>query len=174
MNATIRGLSASLYEAMVEDHERSTGPWEIEWIVLPQICTMTCATLKQTEDLVGGLEVHPEAMRRNLDLTNGAIVSEAVMMGLGKKIGRQYAHDLVYDICRRAAAEGPGGKKLVEFLWENEEVRKAIGKEELERLCEAGNYLGLSVEMTNRVINGEGLAGSTFKRPPSAVSTTGR
>jgi 3-carboxy-cis,cis-muconate cycloisomerase len=43
--------------------------------------------------------VHPEAMRRNLDLTNGAVVSEAVMIGLGKKIGRQYAHDLVYDIC---------------------------------------------------------------------------
>jgi 3-carboxy-cis,cis-muconate cycloisomerase len=78
------------------------------------------------------------------------------MMGLGKKIGRQYAHDLVYDICRKAAAEGPGGKKLIEFLWENEEIRRAMGREELEELCEPANYLGLSVEMTDRVLTGEG------------------
>lgn len=88
MNATIRQLSASLFEAMVEDHERSTGPWEIEWIVLPQICTLTHAVLQQSFDLIDGLEVHADAMEKNMAITHGAIVSEAVMMELGKTIGR--------------------------------------------------------------------------------------
>ena len=82
---------------MVEDHERSTGPWEIEWIVLPQISTLTHATLIHAQVLLEGLEVRPETMRRNLDITHCAIASEseAVMMALGKKVGRQAAHDLI-------------------------------------------------------------------------------
>jgi 3-carboxy-cis,cis-muconate cycloisomerase len=90
---------------MVEDHERSTGPSEIEWIVLPQMATMTHSTLMHTQALIEGLEVHPESMRKNLELTRGAIVSEAVMMGLGPMIGRQIAHDLVYDVRRELVQE---------------------------------------------------------------------
>ena len=49
MASTVKQLSAALFDAMVEDHERSTGPWEIEWIVLPQMATMTHATLVHTQ-----------------------------------------------------------------------------------------------------------------------------
>jgi 3-carboxy-cis,cis-muconate cycloisomerase len=149
MNASVRQLSASLYEAMVEDHERSTGPWEIEWIALPQISTLTHATIKKTAELVAGLEVHERAMRDNLDITKGAIVSEAVMMGLGSKLGRQYAHDLVYEVCRKAAKED---RPLMELLWEVEEVRKAISRDELEKLCDPANYLGYSEMMVDKVL----------------------
>ena len=149
MNATIRQLSASLFEAMVEDHERSTGPWEIEWIALPQISTLTHATMVKTQELLEGLEVHEEAMKRNLGITKGAIVSEAVMMGLGPKLGRQFAHDLVYEVCQRAAKED---KEILELLWEDERVRAAVDREELQRLCEPGNYLGYSEVMVDRVV----------------------
>lgn len=88
MNTTVRQLSAGLFEAMVEDHERSTGPWEIEWIVLPQISILTHAILKQTFNLIDGLEVHADAMEKNMEITHGAIVSEAVMLELGNTIGR--------------------------------------------------------------------------------------
>ncbi|KAF9003338.1 L-Aspartase-like protein [Cyathus striatus] len=154
MASTIRQLSASLFDAMVEDHERSTGPWEIEWIVLPQISTMTHSTLLHTQTLVEGLEIHPAEMKRNLDLTQGAITSEYVMMGLGKVIGRQVAHDLVYDLCRLSAEQR---RPLIELLLENEHVLASkIPKEELERLCKPANYLGLSEEMTCRVVRREG------------------
>ena len=146
-NATVRQLSAALFEAMVEDHERSTGPWEIEWIVLPQICTLTDSVLKQTLDLVSGLEVHPLNMQKNLAITHGAIVSEAVMMRLGETLGRQYAHDLVYDLCRKAEAED---QPLVELLDQCPEVK--LSREELEKLCDPAHYLGLSVEMTDMVL----------------------
>ena len=89
-------------------------------------------------------------MARNLALSKGAIVSEAVMMGLGKSIGRQYAHDIVYDLCRKAQIED---KPLLELLRADERIKKTgLGDEELERLCDPANYLGLSEVMVDRVL----------------------
>ncbi|KAF8128869.1 L-Aspartase-like protein [Boletus edulis] len=154
MAASVRSHCGAMYEAMVADHERSTGPWEIEWIALPEISKLTCATLKHTAELMAGLEVHREAMERNLSLTRGGIVSEAVMMALANKMGRQVAHDLVYNLCRRSANEDV---PLLELLCADDKVASVgVGRDELQRLCEPGNYLGLSVEMVERVVNGEG------------------
>ncbi|EIN12691.1 L-Aspartase-like protein [Punctularia strigosozonata HHB-11173 SS5] len=159
MASTVRQLSAALYDAMVEDHERSTGPWEIEWIVLPQICTLAHACLIQTRDVLDGLEVHEDAMRRNLDLTRGAICSEAVMMGLGPFLGRQVAHDLVYDLCHRSATEG---RPLYELLLEDQKVyvNHRLSAEQLQKLCDPGRYLGSSERMVDRVLNGGKLVAS--------------
>jgi 3-carboxy-cis,cis-muconate cycloisomerase len=151
MASTVKQLSAALFEAMVEDHERSTGPWEIEWIVLPQISILTHATLRHTLTLLQGLEVHPQAMKNNLNLTKGAITSEAVMMALGKKMGRQVAHDLVYDICRELA--DTSSPTFVDLLLENVAVQKlGMKREEVEMLCNPSNYVGLSREMVERVL----------------------
>ena len=149
MAGTVRQLSTSLFEAMIEDHERSTGPWEIEWIVLPQISTLTHATLKHTADLIAGLEVHEDAMKRNLDISRGGIVSEAVMMGLGTTLGRQYAHDVVYDLCRRSQQEN---RQLLDLLCENEEINKKMSREGLAKLCDPRNYLGYSEAMVERIL----------------------
>jgi 3-carboxy-cis,cis-muconate cycloisomerase len=105
--------------------------------------------MKHTADLLAGLEVHEDAMQKNLGVTRGAIVSEAVMMGLGKTLGRSYAHDLVYDLCRDALKQD---KPLLELLTENEEVSGKLTREELESLCDPANYLGYSVEMVDRVL----------------------
>jgi 3-carboxy-cis,cis-muconate cycloisomerase len=105
--------------------------------------------MKHTVDLLAGLEVHEDAMQKNLDITRGAIVSEAVMMGLGKTLGRSCAHDLVYDLCREAIKQD---RPLVELLAEDEEVSKKLTREELESLCDPANYLGYSVEMVDRVL----------------------
>ncbi|KAG6917615.1 hypothetical protein DXG01_001846 [Tephrocybe rancida] len=149
MASTVRQLSTALLDAMVEDHERSTGPWEIEWIVLPQICTMTHAILTHTHDILDGIEVHPEAMLNNLGITKGAIASEAVMMHLGKIMGRQVAHDLIYDLCRKSNQEN---RPLVDLLAENAAIQKyGVRRQDLESWCGPENYMGLSQEMTLRI-----------------------
>jgi 3-carboxy-cis,cis-muconate cycloisomerase len=147
--ALVRQNVAALLEAAVADHERSTGPWEIEWIALPEIFLLSAGALRQSRDLVAGLQVDAERMRANLDLTNGNIVSEAVMMGLGPHLGRQRAHDLVYDICRVSAAEG---KPLVDLLAKNAEISRHVSRAELEKMCDPANYLGLAGEMVDRVL----------------------
>jgi 3-carboxy-cis,cis-muconate cycloisomerase len=148
-NGVVRNHAAALLNAMEQDHERATGQWEIEWIVLPDIFVLTAGCLAQTRFLVSGLQVDDKRMRANLDITKGLIVSEAVMMGLGPHLGRQYAHDLVYDICRQVVATG---RPLVDLLAENKEIAKHLSRQELEKLCDPANYLGQAGEMVDRVL----------------------
>jgi 3-carboxy-cis,cis-muconate cycloisomerase len=147
--ALVRQNVAALLEAAVADHERSTGPWEIEWIALPEIFLLSSGALAQTKLLVEGLEVDAARMRANLDLTLGMVVSEAVMMGLGLHLGRQRAHDLVYDICRKVAVSG---EPLVELLARDAEIARHLTRAELEKMCDPGNYLGLAGEMVDKVL----------------------
>jgi 3-carboxy-cis,cis-muconate cycloisomerase len=150
--ALVRQHAAALLEAAVADHERSTGPWEIEWIALPEIFLLSAGALAQTRVMLEGLEVDAARMRENLDMTHGAIVSEAVMMGLGPYLGRQRAHDLVYDICREVAVTGT---PLIDLLARNPEISRHLSRAELERVVDPANYLGLAGEMVDRVLASE-------------------
>jgi 3-carboxy-cis,cis-muconate cycloisomerase len=147
--AMVRQNVAALLDAMVEDHERSTGPWEIEWIAMPEIFLLAAGALHQARTLVEGLEVDPARMRANLDLTRGMIVSEAVMMGLGPYLGRQRAHDLVYDICRKAITTGGS---FLDLLASDPEIAPHLGRDALARLVDPANYLGLAGDMVDRVL----------------------
>jgi len=145
----VRQLTAALLDAMVEDHERATGPWEIEWIAVPEIFLLSAGALNQTKFVLGGLQVDEKKMRANLDITRGLIMSEAVMMGLGPHLGRQYAHDLVYDICRKVIATG---RPLLDLLAEDKEIAKHMDRAALAKLTDPANYLGLAGEMVDRVL----------------------
>jgi 3-carboxy-cis,cis-muconate cycloisomerase len=145
----VRQHVAALLDAMVEDHERATGPWEIEWIALPEIFSLAAGALAHTRFVVSGLQVDEKKMRANLDITRGLIVSEAVMMALGPHLGRQYAHDLVYDICRRVITTG---RSLVDLLAENAGITAHLDRTSLEELCDPTRYLGQAGEMVDRML----------------------
>ena len=147
--AMVRQLVAALLDAMVEDHERSTGPWEIEWIAVPEIFLLTAGALQQARSLLAGLEVDAARMRANLEITQGQISTEAVMMGLAPYLGRQKAHDLVYDISRQASVSG---QSLLDLLAENEEIAASLDRAALAKLLDPAEYLGLSGEMVDRVL----------------------
>ena len=147
--AVVRQQVAALLDAMVAEHERSNGPWEIEWIVLPEIFLLSSGALAHTRSLIAGLQVDPARMRKNLELTGGMIVAEAVMMGLGPYLGRQRAHDLVYEICRAAVASG---RPLLDLLAENPEISKHCDRSTLAKLTDPANYLGVTGEMIDDVL----------------------
>src|SRR6188472_492849 len=147
--SVVRQHAAALMDAMIADHERSTGPWEIEWIVLPDAFCLIAGALKQTRFVLEGLEVDTGRMRANIALTNGLVMSEAVMMGLGRYIGREYAHDLVYDICRDALKQQ---RPLLDLLAEHPEINPHLDRAALARLCDPANYLGQSGVMVDRVL----------------------
>jgi len=71
------------------------------------------------------------------------------MMGLGPALGRQRAHDLVYDICREVLRSG---RPFLDLLAENPEIAPRMGRAELARLVDPANYLGLCGEMVDRVL----------------------
>ncbi len=147
--SVVRQHAASMLDAMVADHERSTGPWEIEWIVLPESFCLMAGALAQARAVIDGLEVDTQRMRANLDMTHGLVVSEAVMMGLAPHIGREYAHDLVYDICREALRTR---RPLLDLLAEHPQISTHVTREALAAMCDPVNYLGQSGLMVDRVL----------------------
>lgn len=147
--AMVKQLVAALLEAMIEDHERATGPWEIEWIALPEIFMLSAGALAQTRFVVEGLQVNEKKMAENLGITKGLIMSEAVMMALGDKMGRNHAHDHVYDICREVVKTG---RPLIDLLAEDKEIAKYADRKALEKMVDPANYLGVAGEMVDRVL----------------------
>jgi 3-carboxy-cis,cis-muconate cycloisomerase len=101
-----------------------------------------------------GLIVEPERMRRNLAITGGLIVAEAVMMALAKHTGRQHAHDLVYGACRSALENGA---TLLAELERLPEVTKHLKPPRLKELTEPANYLGSAPAMVDRALKGRKL-----------------
>jgi adenylosuccinate lyase len=68
-------------------------------------CIATGDMLARLGEVMRGLRVDPERMRANLDLGGGLIMAEAVMLDLGAAIGRQHAHDVVYDAAQAASSK---------------------------------------------------------------------
>jgi 3-carboxy-cis,cis-muconate cycloisomerase len=71
------------------------------------------------------------------------------MMGLGPYIGREYAHDLVYDLCREAIRDN---RPLIEILAAHGEIGKHVTRAQLEAMCEPANHLGQAGTMVDRVL----------------------
>jgi 3-carboxy-cis,cis-muconate cycloisomerase len=109
----------------VQDFERATGPWHAEWMAIPESFVLTAGSLHQAKFALGGLIVDENKMAENLDISRGLIVAEAVMMGLAPAIGRQEAHDVVYDACRLANEKG---MSLADALSANPQVSQRIDR----------------------------------------------
>ena len=147
----VQSRAALVMDAMAADLERSTGPWHVEWAALPEAFVLASGALAQARFLVDGLRVDPDAMRANMDMTRGLIVSEAVMMGLAPALGRQVAHDLVYEACRVATDER---RALLDVLLSMPEVTSKLDRDALSHLCDPGNYVGEAPEMVDRLLAG--------------------
>jgi len=154
--SAVRQNVAALLDAMIEDHERASGPWQIEWIALPEAFLLSAGALSQARNLLSGLQVDPKRMRANLDMTHGLIVSEAVMMGLAPYLGREHAHDLVYNICLQV---NETGRPLIDLLVEDPEISRSLDRVALTKLVDPANYLGLSGVMVDRVLSKRGHPG---------------
>jgi 3-carboxy-cis,cis-muconate cycloisomerase len=103
---TAEALATALPRAAEAGHERAAGEWQVEWHVVPQVACLAAAALARCADVVAGLEVHAPAMAANLAADGGLVMAEAYMMSLAPTLGRQRAHDVVYDAAGRVRAEG--------------------------------------------------------------------
>lgn len=145
----VRQHAGLMLDAMVQDFERATGPWHAEWMAIPESFVLTAGSLHQAKFALGGLIVDEKKMADNLDISRGLIVAEAVMMGLAPDLGRQEAHDVVYDACRVAS---DNGMTLADALSADHRVSTRIDRATIDRLTSPRNYLGLAPEMVDRVL----------------------
>jgi len=149
----LRQQAGLVLDSLVADFERATGPWHVEWIAVPEAFGYAAGALHQARFMLGGLIVDERRMARNLGMTHGLIVAEAVMMGLAPHIGRNEAHDLVYDACRDAIEHD---RPLFDVLRANPAVAGPLGLERLRALTDPANYLGAAPAMVDRLLAGRG------------------
>lgn len=93
-----RSSLTGLSRAAEAGHERSAGEWQVEWALLPSLFVNVSSALRLASDLVEHWAVHTDRMRENLAADNGLIMCEAAMISLAPHLGRERAHDLVYDL----------------------------------------------------------------------------
>ena len=143
------GLVATLFAAMPQEHERSLGLWHAEWESLPELCCLVSGALQHALLVVPGLEVDAARMRRNLDLTQGLVLAEAVSIALAQRIGRDAAHHRVEQCCRQAVKEGA---HLRAVLGACAEVTAELSAAELDRLLDPAHYLGQARRWVDRAL----------------------
>lgn len=143
------GLAATLLTAQVQEQERGLGGWHAEWETLPELLCLCAGALRQAVELLRGLEVRPDAMRRNLAASRGLIMAEAVTMALGERLGRARAHQLVAECCQQARLRGEG---LADALRGHPELSALLSHDELSTLLEPSQNLGAADAMVARVL----------------------
>lgn len=145
----IRHNAALIAESQVHDHERDGRAWKAEWAVLAETCMAAAKLLALTNVMTANLVVHSERMLANLEATKGFVLSEAVMLALAGKVGKQTAHTLVYETAMKAHETG---RPLKNAILDNAEIRKHLPAEQIEALFDYRGHAGLCREMVDRVV----------------------
>ncbi|HEX5327406.1 MAG TPA: adenylosuccinate lyase family protein [Acetobacteraceae bacterium] len=145
----VQALVPLMQGAMTQDHERGTGPWQAEPLAVPQAFVLTHGALLHARGIAEGLVVDAGRMRRNLELSGGLIMAEAVMMGLAPQLGRGEAHHVVQHACDVALATGA---TLAEALAREATVTGHLDRAAIDRLTEPANYLGSAERFIDRVL----------------------
>jgi 3-carboxy-cis,cis-muconate cycloisomerase len=143
------GLVATLLSSTVQEHERGLGGWQAEWETLPELCVLAAGALRQTAEVIEGLELNPARMRANIDATGGQIMAEAVLIALAPRIGRLEAHEIVERASRRADETG---RHLKATLAEEPAVTQHLSPADLDALFQPVNYLGQAAAFVDRVL----------------------
>jgi 3-carboxy-cis,cis-muconate cycloisomerase len=145
--AEIRALVPLALEAMQTEHEadRTTSIMMSRAVV--QACELTGDVLERMIALFAGLQVFPERMRANLDLSGGLIMAEALMLELGKQIGRQRAHDAVYEAAQASVTQS---RPFRETLAADPHVSAGLTAAQIEALLDPARYAGLCRQFAER------------------------
>jgi adenylosuccinate lyase len=156
--AQIRALVPLALEAMQTEHEADRTTSIMMSRALVQACELTGDMLQRLVALFEGLQVFPKRMRENLDLSGGLIMSEALMLELGKQIGRQRAHDAVYEAAQAAVVQS---RPFRETLAEDPHVKGGLSAAQIEALLDPARYTGLCRQLAERgAAQGRAIAAS--------------
>ena len=145
------GLVATILGAMVQEHERGLGGWQVEWDVLPDVVLVAAGGARAAAEALEGLSVDMDRMRANLDATGGALLAEGAAMALAESVGKHEAHRCVAAACRRAAKEGV---PLVDVLAADPAVNRHLDRARIAELLSPDNYLGVSRNFIERALAG--------------------
>lgn len=150
---TLRAQVPLALGAMVQQDDRDMGPGMSLWKLIPESFILIGGILERLIFVIGGMHVDTDRMRENLGLTGGLIVSEAVMLRLAERIGRQNAHRAVSEAAKHCAESK---RSFRDCLTEHAAIAGRVGTAELEALLKPEAYIGAAPEIVDRVLlNGQ-------------------
>ncbi|MFL6163363.1 MAG: adenylosuccinate lyase family protein [Jatrophihabitantaceae bacterium] len=142
------GLVPTALAAMSGDNERDSRSLRLEWAVLPEAAHYALASCEIVRTVLGGLTVHTGRMLENVQVVAEQVATEGLMLALGQRIGKQSAHEMVYELSQTARRDGISLRELVRA----HEAGALIDDEELARIFDPAQYLGQSGELTRRAV----------------------
>jgi 3-carboxy-cis,cis-muconate cycloisomerase len=134
---------------MVQEHERAAGAWQAEWPALAETLRLAGGAIARLGSLLAGLQVDPERMRRNLDLSGGRIMAEQVAILLGQRVDRVMARALVDAAVSTSTATGRPFKDVVR---EDPTITTHLKPEDLAAALEPSGYLGVAEPLIDRAL----------------------
>lgn len=144
---TNASLVSAMHQAQIQEHERATHGWQVEWLVLPQMMLLTGGALKHARDLAKNLQVDAAAMRDNIKRANDVILAEAAVFSLARCMPRAEAEELVKKACGIAASQA---RPLLQVA--KELAAGHAGAVDWAALQNPANYLGQADKMIDRVL----------------------
>jgi 3-carboxy-cis,cis-muconate cycloisomerase len=143
------GLAAILLANLAPEHERGLGQWQGQWFTLRSLTCAAASGLAAMAQTLEGLEVRTDAMRANLERTQGLVFSEAVSLRLAQTLGKSAAHALTEKLCARAIQDR---KHLLEIMKSDSEVGRLVPPAELDALFDAKRAFGSAQQMIDRAL----------------------
>jgi 3-carboxy-cis,cis-muconate cycloisomerase len=140
-SAQLRGLVAPALEAMLHDHEANGAMTGLLEETVAQAATLAGDILSRLVAIFDGLRFDPDRMEENLELSAGLIGSESLMLRLGERIGRQRAHEVVYELAQSA---GESGGDFATMLLRDPDVSETFTEAEIRQLIDPRTHLGES------------------------------
>lgn len=135
-------------QCLENTNERDCRTLCIEPYHLKEICCLADGTLDIALELFGQMEVHEDQIGHNLEILQGLIYSEALMMRLAEVYGRMEAHELVYELAMAAIGQK---RQLKELALADSRVTAHLTEEELENLMRPEHYTGLAEHFVDQV-----------------------
>jgi adenylosuccinate lyase len=145
----VRHHAACLLEGMVHEHERDGRSWKVEWQVVPELTLLGGRAVELFRELAGGLVVHADRMRQNLEATGGSVLSEALMLALARGLGRESAHRLVHATAQDARARGQAFEAAARA---NPEIAARLTPVELDELFDVSRHTGQCAALVDRLL----------------------
>jgi len=146
----VRSLVIPALENIPTWNERDLTQSSAERFIIPEAFILVDYMLSLMIWVLSNLEVDEERMRKNMELTEGRALSEAVMIALVRKgMNRQDAHELLRQLAIKSAIEK---RHFKEILLNNETIRKFLSEEEVSEALDPKNYLGTTIEQIENAI----------------------
>lgn len=134
----VRANAMVAFENVPLWHERDISHSSAERVILPDSCILVDYMLAVFTGVMRGLQVYPERMRENLELTQGLVFSQRVLLALIETgLSRQDAYEIVQHNAMRAWKERTPFRRLLEA---DPAVTSRLDARKLDEIFDYGVY----------------------------------